>query len=135
MPPARRRQPRRPRRYVLGFERAHPNIQDLLIRACDASTPLLLATILACAGVMKRPPWERSVLWYAALGGFLSRWVAVTCAVTWMLNGWGGDGERAAPDADQRGRRGADGAGGNEGGELVLGLERDRDRGENPGEG
>lgn len=71
------------------FGRAHPELQKSLITACQLSSPLLIATILWTAGFLKRPKWERILLWRAALFGFLSRWVLVSCAITWTLNGWG----------------------------------------------
>lgn len=80
--------------YVTAFERAHPKLQKFLLTACQASSPLLLATTLFAAGFMKRPLWERIFMWRAALFSFLSRWVLVTCAITWTLNGWGGDEEQ-----------------------------------------
>lgn len=70
------------------FGRAHPNLQKTLIVACQASPPLLIATILWTAGVMKRPMWERVLVWRAALWSFVSRWVLVSCAITWTLAGW-----------------------------------------------
>lgn len=45
-------------------------------------------------------------MWRAALASFLSRWVLVSCAITWMLNGWG---PVAAPRRGRgRGRGGRD---------------------------
>jgi hypothetical protein len=89
MPPQRRAE--RKVEYVTAFERAHPKLQRFLLTACQASSPLLLATTLFAAGFMKRPLWERIFMWRAALFSFLSRWVLVTCAITWTLRGWGGD--------------------------------------------
>lgn len=109
MPPRRNQRtptPQTDEGYVTAFERAHPHIQNMLFSACRVSTPLLFATTLFAAGVMKRPLWERDFMWRAALASFLSRWVLVSCAITWMLNGWG---PVAAPRRGRgRGRGGRD---------------------------
>lgn len=76
------------------FGRAHPNLQKTLIASCQACPFLLIATILMGAGVLKRPKWERIFLWRAALWSFLSRWILVSCAITWSWNDWGRDNER-----------------------------------------
>jgi len=95
MPPRRQSPPAGPTdERDTAFGRAHPNFQRALIVACQASPPLLIATILWTAGVMKRPMWERMAVWRAAWWSFVSRWVLVSCAITWTLAGWeDGDGE------------------------------------------
>jgi len=76
------------------------------------SSPLLLATTLFAAGLMKRPLWERVFMWRAAMFSFLSRWVLVSCAITWTLRGWGereaeedGGDDEGAGNGDDRDRR------------------------------
>ncbi|KAI1628974.1 hypothetical protein EDD37DRAFT_30834 [Exophiala viscosa] len=84
------------------FGRAHPNLQKTLIAACQASGPLLIGTILWSAGFMKRPMWERALLWRAYLWTYISRWVLVSCAITWTLAGWGNqnEGQEQAQEAE-----------------------------------
>lgn len=101
MPPPRRTN--RKDEYVTAFERAHPNLQRFLLTACQASSPLLLATTLFAAGFMKRPMWERVFMWRAALFSFLSRWVLVSCAITWTLRGWG-EGDEDGDDRERHQR-------------------------------
>ncbi|KAK5197472.1 hypothetical protein LTR99_007842 [Exophiala xenobiotica] len=71
------------------FGRAHPKVMKGLIVACQFSGPLLIGTLLWTAGFLKRPMWERVMMWRAYLWTYISRWVLVSCAITWTLNGWG----------------------------------------------
>lgn len=109
MPPARRstRTATDPRANAFG--RAHPNLQRALLFSCDASPALLIATILAGAGLWKRPFWQRSMLWRVAMWSFMSRWILLVCAVTWTWNEWGRERETGEPQAQAQAERNEEG--------------------------
>lgn len=90
MPPRRRSTSPKANPHISAFERAHPTMQKLLLTGFQISSPLLIATTLFAAGVMRRPLWERAFFWRAALASFLCRWVWLGCMITWTLTGWGG---------------------------------------------
>lgn len=80
-------------------------------------------------------------MWRAALASFLSRWVLVSCAITWMLNGWGGPvaasrgggargGGRGGREEEEPGRDGRDARQGRDALERELGLEPEPELGE-----
>jgi hypothetical protein len=96
------------------FGRSHPNLQRLLLWCCEASPYLMLATIATGAGILKRPLWQRALLWRAALWSFLARWILVGCAITWSWNDWGREDEaqrRRAADAGSGGPQNGGGGG------------------------
>jgi len=103
MPPPRRSSPTNNDKDT-SFGRAHPNVQKALIMACQASSPLLVATVLWGAGVMRRPMWERALMWRAAWLSFVSRWILVGCAITWAWNEWGDDDAAEVPAQHAAGR-------------------------------
>ncbi|KIW15496.1 hypothetical protein PV08_05542 [Exophiala spinifera] len=102
MPPPRRPSaPAQANEYSTAFGRAHPTLAKGLVMVCQSSGPLLIGTLLWTAGVLRRPMWERVTLWRAYLWTFISRWVLVSCAITWSLAGWEGQNGDPAEDVGQ----------------------------------
>lgn len=79
--------PRADTRVSFSFHDRHPKIYHMLVFYARRYPDLLILTILGQIGLLRRPYWQKVMLWRLATGSFLSRYVLLGLSVVYILRG------------------------------------------------